>query len=497
MQQVDDLTQHRLNKLAKLRQRGIDPYPPRFHRALTSDRAIALFTEQESAGATAASPEAGEDVTLAGRIVSSRGMGKVSFAHILDGEGKIQIFLRKDVLGEELYEDFKLFDLGDFIGVKGKLFRTRAGEITLEVHDFRMLSKSLHPLPEKWHGLVDVEKRYRQRYLDLISNPEVRDIFLTRSKAIASIRRLMENRGFIEVETPILHDMAGGAAAKPFITYHNALDQTRFLRVATELHLKRLIIGGFEKVYEIGRVFRNEGISTKHNPEYTLMESYEAYADYNDVMQMVEEIVSTVAQEVKGTMIVSFGGQDIDLTPPWRRLTIRDAIIKYGGVDFTAYADVSSLRDKMESMGMTVDPALGRGKLIDELLSQFVEPNLIQPTFVLDYPIELSPLAKKKPDDPTLVERFEPFIGGMEVGNAYTELNDPIDQRERFVGQLAQQESGDEETELVDEDFLVALEHGMPPTGGLGIGIDRLVMILTGQQSIREVILFPQLRTKE
>ncbi len=345
--------------------------------------------------------------------------------------------------------------------------------------------------------MTDVEKRYRQRYLDLVSSDEVKAIFRTRSRIIAAMRRFLDDKGFIEVETPILQPHAGGAMAKPFITHHNVLDQDLYLRIATELHLKRLLVGGLDKVYEIGRIFRNEGISTKHNPEFTTLESYEAYADYNDVMQMVEEIVNSVAQSVLGTSKIEYAGQQIDFTPPWRRITLRDAIKEHSGIDFAEFPDASSLASRMREKAMAADPGMGRGKLIDELLSTFVEPHLIQPTFLLDYPIELSPLAKKRPDNPALVERFEGFAGGMEIANAFTELNDPLDQRERFKEQLKAREAGDEEAETADEDFLLALEHGMPPAGGLGVGIDRLVMLFTNQQSIREVILFPQMKTKE
>jgi lysyl-tRNA synthetase class 2 len=360
-----------------------------------------------------------------------------------------------------------------------------------------MLAKALRPLPEKWHGLVDVEKRYRQRYLDLIANPDVKQAFILRSKMVANVRRFMDERGFVEVETPVLQAHAGGAMARPFVTHYHALDRDFYLRIALELALKRVLVGGIDKVYEIGRLFRNEGISTKHNPEFTMMESYEAYADYYDVMKMVEELVSTVALETLGTTSVMSGTETIELSPPWPRISLRQAILEHSGIDFQQFPDAVSLRDEMVARGYRVDPRMGRGKLIDELLSVAVEPKLIQPTFLIDYPIELSPLAKKKPGDPALVERFEAFAGGIEIANAFTELNDPMDQRERFRQQSLLRMAGDEETELLDEDFLIALEHGMPPAGGLGIGIDRLAMVLTNSQSIREVILFPQLRTRE
>ena len=490
MARIDTIVQQRRDKLGRIRQRGIDPYPHRYHRTHTAKEAVILFEKWEGSG------DNPPQVSLCGRIMSSRPMGKATFIDIRDGSGKIQCYFRGDSLGEERYELLKEFDIGDFIGVSGTMFRTKSGEITVAASDFSLLCKSLQPLPEKWHGLTDVEKRYRQRYLDLISNEEIVPIFELRAKVIAAIRRFLDERGFIEVETPVLHYVATGARARPFITHHQALDQDLYLRIATELHLKRLIIGGLDKVYEIGRIFRNEGISTKHNPEFTMLESYEAYSDYNDVMNMVEEMVSTVAQEVLGTTKVSFGSIALELSPPWQRITLRNAVTEGCGIDFEQHLDEDSLRRKMQDMGLDVPDTGGRGKLIDRLITNFVEPNLIQPTFVIDYPIELSPLAKRKPDNDHLVERFETFAGGMEIANAFTELNDPIEQRERFQQQTLQRTLGDEEAERVDEDFLVALEHGMPPTGGLGLGIDRLVMLLTDQHSIREVIAFPQLRTK-
>jgi lysyl-tRNA synthetase class 2 len=424
-------------------------------------------------------------------------MGKATFIDLRDGSGKIQAYLRRDTIGDEKYQYLHDFDIGDFMGVSGKVFRTKSGEITVEVSDFTMLSKSLLPLPEKWHGLTDVEKRYRQRYLDLISNEEARNIFVMRSRLIAAIRRFFDGRGFIEVETPVLLPVAAGAMARPFSTYHNELEQTLYLRIALELYLKRLIIGGLDKVYEIGRIFRNEGLSIKHNPEFTMLESYEAYADYNNVMAMVEQMVCHVAQEVVGILELPFGENVIKLSPPWRRVNLRDELLNKCGVDFldAQYQDLNTLREKARTLNVPTDEHMSWGRVVDKLFSTFVEPTLIQPTFVLDYPVEISPLAKGKADDPRLVERFECFIGGMEVANAFTELNDPIEQRKRFEEQERMRAiMGDEEVERLDEDFLLAMEYGMPPTGGLGVGIDRLVMILTNQQSIREVILFPQLK---
>ncbi|HEX2173877.1 MAG TPA: lysine--tRNA ligase, partial [Dehalococcoidia bacterium] len=407
------------------------------------------------------------------------------------------LYLRRDHLGDNAYATIKDLDAGDFVEATGPLVRTKTGEVSIDVERLAPLAKALRPLPEKWHGLQDVEKRYRQRELDLISNPEVREIFRVRSRTISAIRRFMEDRGYLEVETPILLPQAGGAAARPFVTHHNALDRDLYLRIATELHLKRLIIGGFDRVYEIGRIFRNEGISTKHNPEFTTMESYEAYADYHTIMRLVEELISHVAREVLGTTTIAIDGEEVSLEPPWPRLTLRDAVREASGIDFEDYPDADDLRRVMRDRGLAVTDTLGRGKLIDELLSTYVEPKIVAPCFLTDYPIELSPLAKKRTDSPRLVERFEGFLGGMEIANAFSELNDPVDQLERFEEQARQRALGDEEADIADDDFLTALEHGMPPTGGLGVGIDRIVMALTGQRSIREVILFPQLRSRD
>jgi len=405
-------------------------------------------------------------------------------------------FFSRDAAGDEKFQLLRDFDIGDFIGVKGKLFRTKSGEITVQVSEFILLSKSLHPLPEKWHGLADIEKRYRHRYLDLISNEETKPVFICRSKIISSVRAFLNQLDFIEVETPVLQATAGGALARPFLTNHHALDRELYLRIALELYLKRLIVGGFDKVYEIGRVFRNEGISIKHNPEFTMLECYQAYADYNDMMKLVEEMFSTVAVQVTGTTTVKCGEENINLQPPWQRLILRDAVKKYAGLDFEDYPDTDSLRKKMEQMGISVDPSKDRGRLIDELISTYVEPNLRQPTFLVDYPVEMSPLAKSKPGCSNIVERFEAFIIGIEMANSFTELNNPLEQEERFHHQLEGRVSADKEEEVIDDDFLLALEYGMPPTGGLGVGIDRLVMLLTNQPSIRDVILFPQLKTK-
>jgi lysyl-tRNA synthetase class 2 len=484
-----EIIQQRQVKLERLRQRGIDPYPAHFRRTHTAKEASALLEGSQ------APPE--NPVTVSGRVNAMRDMGKATFIDLRDSTGRIQTYHRQSHLGPDAYEGLKDIDLGDILGVTGTLFRTRTGEITIEAHSYTLLAKALRPPPEKWHGLQDVEIRYRQRYLDLMASAQVQAIFHARSRIIAAIRQFLNERGFIEVETPVLQPAAGGAAARPFVTYHNALDRHLYLRIALELHLKRLIVGGYDKVYEIGRVFRNEGVSTKYNPEFTMLESYEAYADYNDVMLMVEEMVSGVAREVLGTLRVPLTDGEIDLSPPWPRLTLRQAVQEYANVDIERYPNVEAMRQVVAILGLSTDESWGRGKLIDEVLSALVEPKLIQPTFIIDYPVELSPLAKRKPRQPHLVERFELFLAGREVANAYTELNDPLEQRQRLQEQARLQAAGDEEAELADEDFLLALEHGMPPCGGLGIGIDRLVMALTGQPSIREVILFPQLRSRE
>ena len=486
---LDRITQQRRAKLDRIRARGINPYPSSYHRSHTTQQAIALLKEQKK------DLSGKQEVIVAGRIMAIRSMGKIFFLDIRDGAGKLQLYLHRDHLNEANLKLLKELDIGDIIGAIGELFYTKSGEPTLEVAELTLLAKSLRPLPEKWHGLQDVDIRYRQRYLDLISNPEAKETFRVRSRIIAAIRDFLNRRGFLEVETPMLQPSAGGALARPFITHHHTLDHDFYLRIALELHLKRLIVGGFDRVYELGRTFRNEGISTKHNPEFTMLESYQAYADYNDVMNMLEEMVSGIVRKISGKYKIKFGDDTINFKPPWPRLELRQAIIKYCGIDFNKFPDADSLRAEMQKLDIEVDPTKDRGRLIDELISTFVEPNLIQPTFLVDYPVEMSPLAKKKPDDERLVERFEAFAGGMEIANAFTELNDPIEQRRRFKRQLEKHHQG-AETETIDEDFLLALEYGMPPTGGLGVGIDRLVMLLTNQQSIREVILFPQLREK-
>ena len=488
----DDLLASRRTKLEHLRGLGIDPYPPRLNRSCDTATAVSNFEAVERGEA----PEStAQDLDLAGRIVSIRVMGRAAFLDLRDSSGIVQALLRQNVLGDQ-FDLLKDLDMGDHLGVTGNMIRTRTGQVTIEAHHLTLAAKGMRPLPEKWHGLRDVEIRYRQRYLDLISNPDVMSVFAQRSRVISSIRTFLDGRGFLEVDTPILVPVAAGAHAKPFVTHHNALDQQLYLRIATELYLKRLIIGGFDKVYELGRVFRNEGIDQDHNPEFTLLESYEAYADYNDVMEMVESLVSTVAQDVAGSTRLPYGEHIIDFAPPWRRVGLREELTERSGIDIDSYSDHASLAKKTNELGLETGPRDSRGRLIDKLISVFVEPHLVQPTFLMDYPEEMSPLAKAKPGNTGYVERFEAFAAGMEIANSYTELNDPAVQRDRFQAQEdIRTVYQDEEVDRLDEDFLLALEYGMPPTGGLGMGIDRLVMLLASQPSIRDVVLFPQMRT--
>jgi lysyl-tRNA synthetase class 2 len=492
LEDFSDQVQQRMLKLQRLRERGIVPYPARAGRSHTAAEASAAFEKAEAAG------DDSPTVQVTGRLRAIRVMGKSTFAHIQDGSGRIQIYLKQDDLGEEAYEAFKHdFDLGDFVGVEGHLFRTRTGEVTVHVRSVELLSKSLHPLPEKWHGLKDVETRYRRRYLDLVANEEVQRIFVTRAHVVTAMRKFLDEQGFLEVETPTLQPIYGGAMARPFTTHHNALDMTLYLRISDELYLKRLIVGGFDKVYEICKDFRNEGVSTKHNPEFTQMECYWAYADYNDMMWLTEHTVAFIAEQVLGSTQVTFQGHQVDLTPPWRRWSLRDAIHELAGIDYMDFPTLDGLWAEVERRGLELSPQPTWGKLIDELLGEIVEPTLVQPTFIKDYPIDISPLAKAVPGDPHHVERFEIFIGGVETGNAYSELNDPLAQRERFEQQGLDAKAGDEEAHPMDEDYVLALMYGMPPTGGLGIGVDRLTMLLTDQTSIREVILFPHMRSKD
>ncbi len=490
-QDLLDQERVRREKLARLREQGIDPYPPRVKRTHT----IAQALSQYQAG------QLGDDqvIALTGRMISRRIMGKLTFAHIEDGTGKIQIMVRRDVLGPEKYNQFfkKDLDLGDIIGVQGTMTVTKTGEITCQVQDITLLAKALKPLPDKWHGLNDPELRQRQRYLDLMANPEVRERFRVRAKIVRALRDYLDSQGFIEVETPILQPVYGGAAAEPFVTYHNYLHQKLYLRISFELYLKRLLVGGYDRVYEIGRDFRNEGISRKHNPEFTQLEFYEAYTDYHGVMARTEEMLAYVVQEVTGGLTITWQGHEIDFTPPWPRIPLREAILEASGIDYDAYPDADSLRQAMREKGIDAPTEASRGKLIDKLLSHFVEPYLIQPTFLIDYPLDVSPLAKRKPGTKDVVERFEGFVAGMEICNAFSELNDPLDQLERFLAQGRALEAGDKEATPVDMDYINALSYGMPPAGGFGMGIDRFTMILTDQDNIREVILFPHLRPEK
>ena len=480
-----------LKKLQTFREMGINPYPHRFKVSHTLGEVVKRFGGVDDPGAL----EAGGEFTLAGRMVSLRLHGRIAFAHIRDATGRLQILVERDLVGRDFYNKvFKKLDVGDFLGVKGTLFRTRTGELTLHAKEVHLLSKVLRPLPEKWHGLRDVELRYRQRYLDLIANEESRRVFLIRSEVIRLIREFLVERGFVEVETPIMQPIPGGAAARPFVTHHNALDMDLYLRIAPELYLKRLVVGGFDRVFELGKCFRNEGISTEHNPEFTMVEFYMAYADYMDLMALTEEMLSQLAQRVLDTTKISYGGQQIDLTPPYKRITFHDALREIGGVPEEVLKDEDKARAYARALEIDEEKLTSFGRVLGEIFDKKVEPQLLQPTFIYDYPKDISPLAKTKEGDPTLVERFEFFVACKEVANAYTELNDPLDQRERFQRQLEERALGDEEAHRMDEDYIRALEYGLPPTAGEGIGIDRLVMILTDSPSIRDVILFPTLR---
>jgi lysyl-tRNA synthetase class 2 len=490
---MHELLQVRHDKMNQLREWGIDPFGKKFvqtHHAADITKAFGEKSKEEL--------EAEEHtVTIAGRLMAKRAMGKASFAQLLDRSGQIQIYVRQDTIGEDVHKVFELSDIGDLIGVTGVVFKTKTGELSVKAKELTYLTKSLRPLPEKYHGLKDIETRYRKRYVDLIVNPEVRDTFITRSRILTSMRRYLDNLGYLEVETPTLHSIAGGASARPFITHHNALDMQLYMRIAIELHLKRLIVGGLEKVYEIGRVYRNEGISTRHNPEFTMIELYEAYADYQDIMSLTEELIAHIAQEVLGTMKVQYQGNEIDLTPKWRRVHMVDLIKENLGVDFWKEMSDEEARALAKEHGVAVEPHHTFGHVVNEFFEQKLEHTLIQPTFVYGHPVAISPLAKKNEQDPRFTDRFELFIVAREHANAFTELNDPIDQRERFEAQLLEKEAGNDEAHEMDDDFIEALEYGMPPTGGLGIGIDRLVMLLTNSPSIRDVLLFPHMRARD
>ncbi|MDX9975278.1 MAG: lysine--tRNA ligase [FCB group bacterium] len=488
-----DLIANRIAKLERMRARGDEPFKYNFDRSCTIAEARQAYEDADAA--TEDKEQIQIPVRLAGRMTSYRSHGKTSFADLRDEGARIQVYLSKKTLGDESFDFLDDVDIGDFLGVWGHVKRTRTGEITVFAEGYEMLTKSLRPLPEKYHGLTDVETRYRQRYLDLVANPEILEKFKKRITIIQSLRDILTRRGFIEVETPMLHPIAGGATARPFITHHNALDRELFMRIAPELYLKRLIVGGFEKIFEINRSFRNEGIDTTHNPEFTMLELYEAYQDYMGLMDETEEVLVEVIERVTGGTAFPYDGNELEAARPWKRIALFEAVRQYAKVDLESTRDRTEAAARAKSVGVDVDPTMGYGKIVDEVMKERVRPNLIQPTFLYDYPIEISPLAKRKRGNPALTERFQVFMGGLEVTNAFSELNDPIDQRGRFMDQLKQREQGDEEAQHLDEDFVTALEVGMPPTAGLGIGIDRLAMLLTDSPSIREVILFPQLRS--
>ncbi|MDN4593506.1 lysine--tRNA ligase [Polycladomyces subterraneus] len=488
----NELLQVRRDKMEALREKGVDPFGGKFERTHTAQEILDTYGDLSKEELE----EKAVTVTIAGRLMSKRKQGKASFAHLQDVTGRIQIYVRLDRVGEEQYEIFSTADIGDWLGISGIVFKTNRGETSVKSDTVTFLTKSLRPLPEKFHGLKDVELRYRKRYLDLIMNPEVKETFILRSRIIAAIRRYLDERGFLEVETPTMHTIAGGAAARPFITHHNALDMDLYMRIAIELHLKRLIVGGLEKVYEIGRVYRNEGISTKHNPEFTMMELYQAYADFHDIMDLTENLIAHVAQEVLGTTKITYQGHEIDLTPPWDRKSMVELIKEHVGIDFKQEMSDEEARRLAKEHGVEIEPNMTFGHIVNEFFEQKVEDKLIQPTFVYGHPVAISPLAKKNEEDPRFTDRFELFIVGREHANAFSELNDPIDQRQRFEAQLAERAAGNDEAHPMDEDFLEALEYGMPPTGGLGIGIDRLVMLLTDSASIRDVLLFPLMRDR-
>lgn len=484
-QELSELLQLRRDKLGELQQNGQDPYQvTKYDVTAHSQEIIAHFEEME-----------GQEVSIAGRLMSKRVMGKASFSHVQDQQGQIQIYVRRDDLGDEPYAFFKkMVDVGDIVGVAGKVFKTQKGEVSIHVERLELLSKSLKVLPEKYHGLKDVELRYRQRYLDLIVNPEVKDTFIKRTQIISEVRRVLDSKGFLEVETPVLHAQAGGASARPFITHHNSLDIDMYMRIALELHLKRLIVGGFERVYEIGRVFRNEGIDIRHNPEFTLLELYQAYTDVYGMMDITEEIFRSVAHKVCGSGQVRYGELEVDFDQPFERISMVDAVKKYVGVDFTQVETLEQARALAREYHIEYEERHGKGDILNLFIEEFVEEKLQQPTFLMNHPVDISPLAKRCPDKPDYTERFELFIGGAEYANAFSELNDPIDQRKRFEHQAELKAAGDEEATGVDEDFLNALEYGMPPTGGLGIGMDRMIMLMTNSASIRDVLLFPTMK---
>ena len=483
--EINEQMQVRIDKMHKIEEHGWKPFGYRFlytHRAADIAAQFDELSEKET------------EVKMAGRIMAIRGHGKTCFMDMQDKTGRIQVYVRKDVIGEENYALIKLMDIGDTVGITGTAFRTHMGELSIKANSVEMLSKSLRPLPEKWHGLKDIETRYRQRYVDLIVNPEVRDTFVKRSQIIRSVREVLDSHDFLEVETPILNTIAGGAAARPFISYHNALDMQVYMRIAPELYLKRLIVGGMDRVYELGRVFRNEGIDNRHNPEFTSVEIYQAFADYRDMMDLTEEVVVKTAMKVLGTTKITYEGVEIELASPWKRISMIDAVKEYSGKDFTNVTDLEEARAMAKELNVPVEPSFGIGKIINACFEEYVEDKLIQPTFITGHPKEISPLAKSNPENPEITDRFEAYIYGREICNGFTELNDPIDQRERFLKQVEERANGDEEANMMDEDFVNALEYGLPPTGGLGIGIDRLVMFLTDSSTIRDVLFFPTMK---
>ncbi|MDN7247549.1 lysine--tRNA ligase [Planococcus shenhongbingii] len=492
-EELNDQILVRRQKMQAFRDQGIDPFGARFERTHSSEEIINQYGDLSKEELE----ENPHEVVIAGRIMTKRGKGKAGFAHVQDLKGQIQIYVRKDAIGDEAYEFYNTVDLGDILGIRGTVFKTNVGELSVKAKEVAFLTKALRPLPEKFHGLKDIEQRYRQRYLDLITSESSKETFILRSRIIQSMRRYLDNQGFLEVETPMLHSIPGGAAARPFVTHHNALDMELYIRIAIELHLKRLIVGGLEKVYEIGRVFRNEGISTRHNPEFTMLELYEAYADYNDIMALTENLIAHVAQEVFGTTTVQYGEDEINLAPGWRRLHMADAVKEYTGVDFWQQLTKEQAQALAKEHNVEIKPTMETGHILNEFFEQKVEEELVQPTFVYGHPVEISPLAKKNPEDERFTDRFELFIVRREHANAFTELNDPIDQRQRFEAQLVEKAEGNDEAHEMDDDFIEALEYGMPPTGGLGIGIDRLIMLLTNSASIRDVLLFPQMRPRD
>lgn len=483
-QDLNEMLQIRRDKLKQLKEEGRNPYlVEKFERTNFTKEIVENFEDFED-----------KSVTIAGRVMARRGHGKVTFLDIQDSTGRIQAFLKIDNLGDE-YNDVKLLDIGDIVGITGEVFKTKMGEVSVRAENFKILTKSLQILPEKWHGLQDQDLKYRQRYVDLIMNPSIKETFLKRNRIIKEIRNYLDDRGFLEVETPTLNTIAGGANARPFITHHNTLDIDMYLRIANELYLKRLVVGGFDKVYEMGKMFRNEGMDTTHNPEYTAMEVYAAYQDYNDMMELTENLVATVAEKVLGKTVIEYDGVELDLTPPWRRISMVEAVKEYAGVDFENIETDEEAVKVAEEKGITLEPSKKtRGNIINEFFEEFCEEHMIQPTFVTGHPVDISPLAKRNPEDPRYTNRFEAFINTKEIANAFSELNDPIDQRERFTAQIEAKRLGDDEAHPMDEDFLNAIEVGLPPTGGLGIGIDRLIMFLTGETSIRDVILFPTMK---